>query len=123
MSVVSVLRGMIQEEARRQASQIQVFIFPDIVSLDDENAPTVPSNHPLPETVTKKLLNWERVWTLSREAQELIGLVLEAPFEPFKSSGRISRSKVKETLREAGWSWGQISRAWREVQGWVKEFY
>lgn len=54
--------------------------------------------------------------SLSKEAKELVVLVLSAPSEYTGLTSRQARGALVKTLRGKGWSWSSIWKAFREVR-------
>lgn len=54
---------------------------------------------------------------LSAEAQEICKMIFESPQEFLVlNKPKLSRGRVKDTLREMGWSWNQIWAGFREIK-------
>ncbi len=59
----------------------------------------------------------DSIENLSSEAQEICKMIFESPQEFLVvNKPKLSRGRVKEVLREMGWSWSQIWSGFREIK-------
>lgn len=54
--------------------------------------------------------------TLSDEAKAVCKAIFESPMEFLSHAPKLSRGKVKEYLREQGWSWSSIWKTFSEIK-------
>ena len=120
MSVVQFLKRKIEAEKNQDKGGFVLPLYPIYLDDPDQSIP-LESPYPDPEITTHKILNWERLSSLSEEAQYVVNLILNSPFETFQSSGRIPKGKIRERLSQL-WPRKIVEMAWREVRDWVRDF-
>lgn len=63
----------------------------------------------------------EQLAGLSEEARFVIRLVFESPNEYLCLTSRGAQAKIREYLRDEGWSWIDIQKALKEVKGLLRQ--
>ncbi len=63
----------------------------------------------------------ESIQSLSQEAQQVCKMIFESPAEYISHAPKLSRGKIKDELREKGWSWSQIWRSFKEIKSILNE--
>ncbi len=79
----------------------------------------IPPHNDTPEEI---LLAKELFSNLSKEATEVLEIILAAPDELFLDSGKLSWMALKKSLRSRRWSWKRILYAQREIQKFCRTF-
>ena len=76
-----------------------------------DNIPNKESINPEQEVSFK-----ESIQSLSQEAQQICKMIFNSPAEYVSHAPKLSRGKIKDELREEGWSWSQIWKSFREIK-------
>lgn len=63
----------------------------------------------------------ENIQSLSQEAQQVCKMIFDSPAEYISHAPKLSRGKIKNELREKGWSWSQIWGTFKEIKSLIKE--
>lgn len=63
----------------------------------------------------------EEIGNLSQEAQTVCRTIFSSPAEFLAYGPKASRGKIKDMLREQGWSWNRIWGSFREIKSLVNE--
>ena len=118
--MVKYLKQKIEAEKNQKVGSSSVPpLYP--IYLDEDPEIEIESSRLTPETLTHKILNWERLSSLSEEAQYVVNLILNSPIEPFQSSGRLPKGKIKQKLSQL-WPHKVVEIVWNEVRDWVRDF-
>ena len=65
----------------------------------------------------RQLLFKETIENLPSEARMICMMIFEAPHEfLMQNTPKLSRGRIKEKLRELGWSWGKIWSGFRDIK-------
>ena len=86
--------------------------------LDEDGNETVEYTEGIVEITPEQLVDFkERLERCTADAKEVIQMVLEAPAEFLSlTASRKARGKLKDTLREKGWTWWRIWGVFDELK-------
>ena len=74
------------------------------------------------KTPLDSLLIKDQIKSLSKEAQMVCKMIFESPHEFLVlNKPKLSRGRVKDHLRETGWSWSKIWGTFREIKNTLSE--
>ncbi len=74
-------------------------------------------NIPDPRNIAEEREDFQAVIeSMSKEAQQIVQIVLEAPAEFFTLSSRFARGILFRKLRKMGWTWESIWTSFREIK-------
>ena len=63
----------------------------------------------------------EQLGELSKEARFVIRLVFESPHEYLCLTSREAQAKIRQYLRDQGWSWVDIQKTLKEIKGLLRQ--
>lgn len=92
--------------------------FGEYQSIDPDNLQYVTEENPESILIAKELLT-----NLSREAKEVVTIIINSPEEMFLKSGSFRQMELRKILRKKGWGWKKVLSVQKELQEICRNFY